>query len=77
MSAESNKKIGGEYGNIRANIDIGKLNAYLQQNVPVMKLPIDVKQFKVCCASNEAVQVYESRPVWPGTLYAAIAVDLS
>jgi aminoglycoside phosphotransferase (APT) family kinase protein len=46
MSHESRKKIGGEYGKVRANIDVAKLNEYLVSNVPSMKLPIDVKQFK-------------------------------
>ncbi|KAJ3486520.1 hypothetical protein NLI96_g4167 [Meripilus lineatus] len=47
MSKSSqNKKIGGEYGEIRANIDIGRLNAYIAKNVPLMKGPVEVKQFK-------------------------------
>ncbi|KAJ8520188.1 hypothetical protein ONZ45_g2948 [Pleurotus djamor] len=40
------KKIGGEYGSVRASIDEGKLSAYLLANIPVMKGPIDIKQFK-------------------------------
>lgn len=48
MSTESQpKKIGGEYGKVRANIDIEKLNAYLAKNVAAIKGPVDVKQFKV------------------------------
>jgi len=41
------KKIGGEYGKVRANIDIDKLNTYLANNVAVVNTPVDVKQFKV------------------------------
>ena len=41
------KKIGGEYGEVRASIDINKLNAYLAKNVPAIDPPVDVKQFKV------------------------------
>lgn len=40
-------KIGGEYGEIRATIDIDTLNAYLTKNTPGIKTPVDVKQFKV------------------------------
>jgi hypothetical protein len=40
-------KIGGEYGEIRATIDIDNLNAYLAKNTPGIKTPVDVKQFKV------------------------------
>jgi hypothetical protein len=40
-------KIGGEYGEIRATIDINTLNAYLAKNTPSIKTPVDVKQFKV------------------------------
>lgn len=44
------KKIGGEYGAVRANIDVQRLNAYLAEHVKtrsIMKSPIDIKQFKV------------------------------
>lgn len=47
MANDAPKKIGGEYGDVRANIDEAKLNAYLLKNIPIMKGPIDVKQFKV------------------------------
>jgi hypothetical protein len=48
MSAEPlKKKIGGEYGEIRANIDVNNLNAYLNKHTPSIKAPVDVKQFKV------------------------------
>ncbi|KZT21077.1 kinase-like protein [Neolentinus lepideus HHB14362 ss-1] len=42
----SGKKIGGEYGAVRATIDVAKLNAYLTDKVPRVKAPVDVKQFK-------------------------------
>lgn len=48
MSNALPKKIGGEYGEVRANIDVEKLNAYLVKNVQILNAPIDVKQFKVC-----------------------------
>jgi len=41
------KKIGGEYGDVRASIDVGKLNAYLEAHVPEVTAPVTVKQFKV------------------------------
>lgn len=43
----SDKKIGGEFGEVRANIDVVALSAYLLKNVKVLRGPIDVKQFKV------------------------------
>lgn len=42
-----NKKIGGEYGDVRANIDAGKLNAYVEAHVPAVAAPVSIKQFKV------------------------------
>ena len=39
--------MGGEYGEIRASIDIDNLNAYLSKHIPSIKAPVDVKQFKV------------------------------
>ena len=41
------KKIGGEIGDVRANIDVEKLNAYLAKSVPEVRAPVTVKQFKV------------------------------
>ncbi|KAJ7496880.1 kinase-like domain-containing protein [Mycena latifolia] len=40
------KKIGGEFGEVRANIDVEALSAYLLKNVKALRGPIDVKQFK-------------------------------
>ncbi|KAF8151192.1 protein kinase subdomain-containing protein PKL/CAK/ACAD [Pholiota molesta] len=39
-------KIGGEVGEVRANIDISSLNAYLAKHTPAITTPVDVKQFK-------------------------------
>ncbi|EPQ55193.1 APH-domain-containing protein [Gloeophyllum trabeum ATCC 11539] len=44
--SKSSSKIGGEYGEVRATIDVNKLNAYLKDKVPRVKAPVDVKQFK-------------------------------
>lgn len=41
------KRIGGDFGAIRADIDIGKLNTYLKAHVPVVSAPVQVQQFKV------------------------------
>jgi hypothetical protein len=40
--------IGGEYGQVRAPIDLDRLNTYLATNAPSVKTPVSVKQFKVC-----------------------------
>lgn len=42
----SNTKIGGEYGAIRASIDVSKLDAFLSVNLLAYKSPLDVQQFK-------------------------------
>lgn len=47
MSDSAPKKIGGEYGEIRASINVDNLSAYLAKNTPMIKTPVDVKQFKV------------------------------
>ena len=40
--------MGGEYGEIRASINIDNLNAYLSKHIPSrIKAPVNVKQFKV------------------------------
>ncbi|KAJ7647726.1 kinase-like domain-containing protein [Roridomyces roridus] len=50
----ASKKVGGEFGEVRANIDVQSLTTYLLKNVKALKGPIDVKQFKVfwfsCCS---------------------------
>ncbi|KAL0072564.1 hypothetical protein AAF712_000327 [Marasmius tenuissimus] len=40
------KKVGGEYGDVRANIDVPNLVKYLEKHLPIMNMPIEVKQFK-------------------------------
>ncbi|KAJ7797703.1 kinase-like domain-containing protein [Mycena olivaceomarginata] len=45
MSNEK-KKIGGEFGEVRANIDVDTLTTYLLKNVKTLRGPIDVKQFQ-------------------------------
>ncbi|KAI9568866.1 kinase-like domain-containing protein [Boletus coccyginus] len=45
MSNGSSKQIGGEYGEIRANIDVNRLNEYLVAHVPAVSSPISVQQF--------------------------------
>ena len=47
MTKSTTTKIGGEFGDVRAAIDIEKLNAYLQAHVPEVAAPVTVKQFKV------------------------------
>ncbi|KII95633.1 hypothetical protein PLICRDRAFT_34555 [Plicaturopsis crispa FD-325 SS-3] len=46
MTSEQPKKIGGEFGEVRANIDIESLNVYLAKHVEAVKAPVAVKQFK-------------------------------
>ena len=48
------QNIGGEYGKIRASIDIDNLNAYLSKHIlsTGIKPPIEVKQFKVSIVSQ-------------------------
>jgi hypothetical protein len=53
MSGSAPKKIGGEYGAMRANVDIQKLNTYLKLHVPVVAAPVEVQQFKVRSHSIE------------------------
>ena len=39
----SSKTIGGEPGEVRANIDGDKLDAYLKAHVPVVVTPVNMK----------------------------------
>lgn len=41
------QKIGGEVGEVRANIDVDNLYKYLGAHVKRINLPVAVKQFKV------------------------------
>lgn len=68
MSSTSGK-IGGEYGPVRANIDLERLESYLKANVKAIKTPVDVKQFKVrrrAVASPVFAEMLTSRKVWAG-----------
>jgi hypothetical protein len=47
MANDAPKKVGGEVGDVRANIDQDKLNEYLREHVPAVKAPVSIKQFKV------------------------------
>ena len=47
MPKPTTEKIGGEYGDVRAAIDVEKLNGYLKVHVPEVSAPVTVKQFKV------------------------------
>ena len=57
MSKPTAKKIGGEYGDVRATIDLQKLNAYLESCVPEIAAPVTVKQFKVCTQALSPLQL--------------------
>jgi len=46
VKTSSTRPAGGEYGDVRASIDIVKLNAYLANNVPAVTVPVTIKQFK-------------------------------
>ncbi|EPQ55195.1 APH-domain-containing protein [Gloeophyllum trabeum ATCC 11539] len=45
-SRSGSSKIGGEFGEIRAVIDIDSLNLYIADHIPQIKTPVAVKQFK-------------------------------
>lgn len=66
MSNGSPKRIGGEYGALRANIDIDKLNAYLVAHVPAVSSPVDVQQFKVRLRLSRVDLYLTFCPVWTG-----------
>ena len=60
MSSNPPKRTGGEYGTVRASIDVDKLNAYLVIHVPSVSTPVDVQQFKVCaCLSPPSRPVFD------------------
>ncbi|KAF7792759.1 hypothetical protein EIP86_003857 [Pleurotus ostreatoroseus] len=46
MSGSQAQKIGGEIGDVRASIDVDKLNEYIRAHVSVIRAPVSVKQFK-------------------------------
>ncbi|VDC05079.1 unnamed protein product [Peniophora sp. CBMAI 1063] len=45
-AAKKPQQVGGEVGEVRANIDVDRLNAYLKKSVPAVRAPVAVKQFK-------------------------------
>lgn len=49
MSEGALKKIGGQFGKVRAHIDVERLNVYLARVAPIIVTPVSVKQFEVCC----------------------------
>ena len=54
MSSSVSKKVGGEYGEIRATIDVEKLNTYLANlNTGTIRTPlVTIEQFKVSIANG-------------------------
>jgi len=53
MTSSVSKKIGGEYGEVRATIDVEKLNTYLANlNTGTIQTPVTIKQFKVSIANG-------------------------
>ncbi|KAG8795604.1 hypothetical protein FRC17_008120, partial [Serendipita sp. 399] len=40
------QKVGGHYGDIRADISLDALNRFLREKCPAVKVPVEVKQFK-------------------------------
>ena len=71
MSNPTTGKIGGEYGDVRATIDLRQLDAYLQARVPEITAPVTVKQFKVfiqVLSRSEPFSYGLLDLVWAGTL---------
>ncbi|PSR72735.1 hypothetical protein PHLCEN_2v11430 [Hermanssonia centrifuga] len=56
------QKIGGEIGEIRASIDVSKLNAYIEKYVPAIRAPVVVKQFKPNSLDSSAKFVLRKKP---------------
>ncbi|KAH7883286.1 kinase-like domain-containing protein [Phlebopus sp. FC_14] len=46
MAGTPKRRIGGEYGAIRADINVDNLNTYLHAHVPAVSAPVQVQQFK-------------------------------
>ena len=55
MAKPTTEKIGGELGDVRAAIDVEKLNAYLEAHVLEVTAPVAVKQFKVCVSRSSLI----------------------
>lgn len=66
MAGHPPKKVGGEVGDVRANIDQDKLNEYLQAHVPAVRAPVSIKQFKVNTSDPARKMQAHRHPVWPG-----------
>ncbi len=68
VNAGPPKPTGGDYGEVRASIDQVKLNAYLARSVPVVTVPVTVKQFKVRRLTRFATlhRTNLRLAVWPG-----------
>lgn len=63
----SNSKIGGEYGEIRSEIDVQALNKYLGQHAKEVKIPVEVKQFKVSNSVRRSINSHlHPSTVWSG-----------
>lgn len=50
------KKIGGEVGEVRANIDADKLNEYIARHVKAIQAPVSIKQFKVSARPSTSMR---------------------
>ncbi|KAL4064255.1 kinase-like domain-containing protein [Scleroderma yunnanense] len=64
MSDVPSKRIGGEYGAVRASFDVDKLNTYLKRHVSAVTPPVVVKQFKFG-QSNPTYFLTDARFVLP------------
>ena len=59
----------GGYGEVRANIDIKRLNSFLGECVPAIETPVNVKQFKVGITTPTSTHRYQNTSVWTGTIF--------
>lgn len=58
-------RIGGAVGEIRSDISVDALNAYLAKNCSRVKTPVNVKQFKVSYL-NFILSISQVSSVWTG-----------
>lgn len=77
MTNEQPKKIGGEFGEVRANIDIESLNVYLAKHVEAVKAPVAVKQFKVSAQSTSILTVLTETVVWAGEVIVSMSSPIT
>ena len=69
MSGSQAQKIGGEIGDVRASIDVDKLNEYIRAHVSVIRAPVSVKQFKVSILEySGGIGLTCMRVVWTGAV---------